>query len=301
MAKKLVRRGRVRGYRPTRSQLEEMLELAQRGFDGDSIAHLTYSQGDLEIYPRSDLKQVVPDDLNEIIQEAGNPDGLNNLDFSITQDSPLRKVSINIGPGEWTTYWVESVDQTWAYGRYHELTDIFVRDRTIYAKCRSSRPQALREGSGDKWRPTAWEPKKDWRIIFMSALVITPFVLAFLVLVSVALIAIVAYTPSTGAGYTRQQYQQAIRTQKDSLAQIHWMGAHWAVIAGLTLSYIIILWALSRWLKTFLNSRVILRKATLLSQFSFRGANSDPVAVGSFYAAFLTMIITVIALIISLK
>jgi hypothetical protein len=278
--------------------LEEILELAQRGIDGDSTAHLTYSQGDLEIYPRSDLKQVVPDDLKEIIQEAGDPDGLNNLGFSITQDSPIRRVGINIGPGEWTTYRVESDDQTWAYGRYHELTDKLVSDRTLYAKLRSSRPQTLREGKDDKWRPSAWEPKKDWRLIFLTVLVAIPFALSLIALVYMAFVTAVAYAKPTNTGYTRQQFQRAIQTQKDALTQVHWMGAHWAVIFGLTLSYAIILLALSRWLKSFLKSKVILRKAPFLSQFNFRGSNTDPVALGSFYVALITLIITGIALLI---
>ncbi|SRR5258708_39661741 len=115
MPKKLVRRGRVKGYRPSREQLESLLELAQRGIDSaNTTSQLTYLQGDLEIYPNQHVGIILPDHLADLIKEADEPNELDNLAFSVSQPSPARHVEISIGPGEWTTYHVESDDQTWA-------------------------------------------------------------------------------------------------------------------------------------------------------------------------------------------
>src|SRR6202046_2458788 len=165
MPKKLVRRGRVKGYRPSLEQLESLLELAQRGIDStDTVARLTYLQGDLEIYPQDHEGIILPSHLAEIIKEAGEPNELNNLTFSIDQPCPNRRVEISIGPGVWTNYRVESDDQTWAFGRYHEVTGRLMADRCNYTKCTSASPQIIQEGTDDKWRPAAWESDEGWLI-----------------------------------------------------------------------------------------------------------------------------------------
>ena len=64
---------------------------------------------------------------------------------------------MQIGYGEWTTYLVESDDQTWAYGRYHELTDNLLANRSVFAKGYSPSPQILQEGTDNKWRRAAWK------------------------------------------------------------------------------------------------------------------------------------------------
>ena len=293
MAKKLVRRGRVRGYRPTRSQFEELLELAQRGIDGDSAASLRYSQGDLEIYSEDDLRRVTPDDLDAIIREAGDPEELTNLTFCIGQDSPVRMVTIVIEPDDWTMYEVESEDQTWAFGRYHELTEKLLGDRSLYSKFRSASPEVLREGA-DKWQPAAWEPVKDWRIFLTGSSVVIPWILFIGALLYALLVSGDASVKPGQPGQTIQtvpNYQQA-------LAQVRWFDAHSTVIISLILIYAIILFTYMRWLRVFLHSKVILRPASLMSRFSFRAANSDPVALGSFYVVLITLIVTGIALLI---
>jgi hypothetical protein len=121
--------------------------------------------------------------LSEIIREAGNPDELDNLYFSISQDSPPRRVDIQIGSGDWTTYLIESDDQTWAYGRYHELTEMLLADRSLYAKGHSGAPEVPQKGTGDKWRAAAWELTTNWRMTFASV--------AFGLLVFVLIISIV--------------------------------------------------------------------------------------------------------------
>jgi hypothetical protein len=265
-----------------------MLELAQRGIDGDSEAHLTYSQGDLEIYPQGTLKRVLPDDLKEVIHEAGDPDELSNLNFSINQTSPVRVIDIYIGPGDWTEYTVESDDQTWALGRYHELTERLLNSRTIYAKCRSRSPQTLREDKASIWQPAPWELAKGWRIVAINSLRIIAGLIPGLIAAYIGLTAVSAYTSTSDP--TRQDKQ----TSQQSLVQMHWIGAHVVPILLLAVSYIVIVFGLRRWFKTFLTSKVILRQSTLLGQFSFRGSASDPLALASFYAAVAALLVPVV-------
>lgn len=293
MATKVVQHGRVRGYRPTRSQLEEMLDLAQRGIDGDSQANLTYSQGDLVIYPEDNLKRVTPDDLDEIIRQAGEPEELSNLSFAIAQESPVRALAIEIRSGDWTEYVIESEDQTWAYGRYHELTEKLLSDRSLYSKFRAASPEVLRQGA-DKWQPAAWEPVKDWRIFLTGSSVVIPWILLIGALLYALLVSGDASVKPGQPGQTIQtvpNYQQA-------LAQVRWFDAHSTAIIGWTLIYSVALFAYMRWLRVFLQSKVILRPASLMSRFSFRAADSDPVALGSFYVVLATLIIGVITLLV---
>lgn len=292
MPKKLVRRGRVRGYRPTRSQLEEMLELAQRDIGEDSVAHLIYSQGDEEIYPRGTLKKISPNHLDEIIKDADDPDELNNLDFSISQESPVRRVDLHIGPGDWTTYQVESDDQTWAFGRYHELTEKLLADRALYAKSRAQTPQVLQEGSDNKWRSAAWELTKDWRISLagpgLFVLWIVPIAEASFIAVAIGQY----YDPS---GTSKRETEA---NKQGALDFLHWIDHHAVILLAFSLSYLIALIALQRWLRGSLKSRVILRKLSLFTQARFQGRNSDPIGLASFYVAFFTLIVAIIALLI---
>jgi hypothetical protein len=269
-----------------------MLELAQKGIgEEDSLAHLTYSQGDLEIYSQDDMKRVLPGHLTEVITEAGEPDELNNLYFYISQDNPVRRVEINIGPGDWTTYRVESDDQTWAFGRYHELTDRLLIDRCMYAKGAAPRPEVLHEGTDDNWRPAAWEPVKDWRIALS---VIAPSFAALLPAVAVLSAALVAFTYYASNGNTKNDkldHQQLLQL-------IHSAGTNKAIIIGMSLSYLIGLFAVRRWLRSFLKSAVVLRKISLLSQFNFQNKKSDTVILASFYVSFATLIITALAMLL---
>ena len=143
---RLVRHGRVRGYRPTVGQLQQTLELAQGGIDDpDSSASLVYSRGNLEFYPEGKLNKILPKHLDQAIEAAGRPDRLDNLTFSIRQDDLSRSVDIQIGSDGWTFYRVESDDQTWAHGRYHERTENFLQHRGLYAKYTDPVPQTLEE------------------------------------------------------------------------------------------------------------------------------------------------------------
>jgi hypothetical protein len=292
MPKKLVRRGRVKGYRPSREQLESLLELAQRGMDAaDTTAHLTYLQGDLEIYPHDHGGIVLPDHFAEIIKEAGEPTELNNLLFSVIQPFPPRRVEVSIGPGEWTTYRVESDDQTWAFGRYHELTDRLMADRCNYAKGTSASPQIIEERTDDKWRPAAWESDKGW-LIALSAM--APKLAALSLLAGFLFVAYIPFEASFGPVKTkadRAQHAAALRTE-------HWLHTHSFAVFVLMTSCLVAIYAWWRWLRSSLISAVILRKTSLAYQFSFRNKRQDSLALASTYIALLTLIVTVIALIL---
>jgi hypothetical protein len=282
-----VRRGRVKGYRPTREQLIQMLELAQGGFSEQrSVTHLTHSRDDdREIDApddeRDDVSRGVPDYLDYIIREADDPDELNNLTFSISQVDPIRQVLIRIGPGDWTEYTIESTDRTWALGRYHELTDKLLKDRSPYSKAAASRPEILRDGV---WKSAEWEPAKDWRAAlagFGSGLTFMP---------GLAEIAVV-FAIFSGY-YVNGPDRQDRNNHHQALQAIHWAGGNVIIIVGLTLSYLIALVACRRWLASLRRSRIILNAAPRLSQFSFQSSTTDPVILASFYILVLTLILT---------
>jgi hypothetical protein len=283
MPSKLVRHGRVKGYRPTIDQLQDMLELAQRGLDeADSTARLIYSQGDLEFYPKGGLKRISPGNIDEIIAEARRPDELNNLSFSISQADPSRHVEIDIGPGAWTDYRIESADQTWAYGRYHELTDKLLQQRGFYTKFRSPAPEIFEEG-GDKWKPAPWEPVKDWRVNLVGGTCLLP---AAVGLFAVVIAAFVAWNYYFGSGAEHQQFVNSINALLQSSFS--------AVAAILVLVYLIVVYPYVRLLKGFQKSYVIVSKTSLLSQFSFRSKKADPVLLASFYVAVIGVLIAII-------
>ena len=292
MPKKLVRRGRVRGYRPSREQLESLLELAQRGIDStDTVARLTYLQGEMEISPRDHEGIILAADFAEVIKEAGEPNELNNLSFTIGQPCPTRRVEINIGPGEWTTYRVESDDQTWAFGRYHEITDRLMADRCNYTKGTSASPQIIQEGTDDKWRPAAWEADKGWQI-WRAAMI--PGVLAFSLFAWFFLWGYAVLEANYGplkTGADRANRAHAIK-------QEHWLQAHAFLMFILTVACLIGAYSWWRWLRSLLVSSVILQKTSLAYKFSFRDRQQDSVALVSAYIALCALIVTIIALIV---
>lgn len=276
MPSKLVRHGRVRGYRPTADQLLEMLELAQRGIDdAGSSADLIYSQGDLEFYPKGDLKKILPSHLDEIIEESGRPDDLNNLGFSVGQAELSRNVRILIGPGDDTIYRIESDDQTWAYGRYHELTDKLLKDRSLYAKFVAAAPETLEEGTDNKWRQVAWESANDWRAALVGLITLLPYLPG-----AAALALTLSFLGNYYGAETKQDHQQALDI-------IHFMSRpHSILITTISVvTYVIAILAYRRWKKTFLRSGIMISKSSRLAQFNFRNKKADPVVLASFYVA----------------
>jgi hypothetical protein len=266
-----------------------MFELAQRGIDGPSIAQLKYSQGDEEIYSDGSGGKILPKSLDEISKESGNPDVLNNLHFSISQDSPVRRVDIQVGPGDWTIYVVESDDQTWALGRYHELTEKLLSDRSWYAKSHAASPQIPQENEDNKWRPAAWELTRGYRFVFGD--IWLPALWAPVLLELVGILSLVAayYDP----GDTTEAQDQS---DKDSLKPLlHGAYQHSFFLVLVNLSYIVLLIFLRRRVNTLLRSKVIFRDQTFLSSLTFRN-NNDTVQLAGLYVAFFALIVSIIAL-----
>jgi hypothetical protein len=286
--KRLVRLGRVRGYRPTRVQLEEMLELAQRGMGEAATAKLIFHNGDEEVYPSGELSRISPDNIAEIIRDAEHPTEFTNLEFLIEQALPdIRSIEIYVGPEDWTEYRVESDDQTWALGRHHELTDKLLLDRSPYVKGRVPSPEIW--GRNNSWHSAAWESVYDRR----SSTVVNSvaFIIALLAseVLLFAFIMTLYFMPDGSAGGT---------SKSAAPASIDLSGHSIFILTLLTIACLVGLLALRRRLASIFESKVILQKPTLLAQFSFQTKGIDPIGLASFYVSASSFIITVIALVI---
>lgn len=291
--KKLVRRGRVCGYRPTRTQLEEMLELAQRGIDDPSAeAKISYWQGDQQVSPQGKIRKVLPTHLNEIIDLAGpNARELSNLDFEIRQDGQIeRAVTIRMGPDDqWTTYEVRSDDQTWAFGRYHELTDRLLADRNLSTKAHSARPEVPQRGGGSSWKPGTWEVVDDLRVRLVkwgwwSSLWLLPIVAALFVLLVLSY-----YNPGGKTHADLIEHQHAI-------TMIRWASNNAFALFGIVISYLFGLVPRYYWLASLRKSIVVLKRATGLSQFSFTANSQNSVAIAGFYVTLAALVVSIIAI-----
>lgn len=268
-----------------------MLEIAQKDFGSASEAHLVYYKGDLKISP-DDLNsvEILPRHVNEVIKQAGDPDELNNLVFSISQVSPMRRIEIRVGFGSWTTYRIESDDQTWAFGRYHELTDKLMNNRSLYAKFRSGQPQVMKEGTDDKWRPAVWEVRNDWRELAVAIAAGIPWLPVLLA--AMYAVFVTGYAVSSGStAAERYNHEQALR-------DAHNLASHSSIITILAFAYAFTLFAYRRWLGSWLRSKIVTRKSPLMSQFSFRDRKSGAVSLASFYVVVFTFIVSTIAIII---
>jgi len=292
--KKLVRRGRVCGYRPTRAQLEELLELAQRGIDdANASAHLSYWQGDQQISPRGSLNKVLPGNLDEIINDASpKTRELSNLSFDISQDGPIeRSVSIEIQPdSEWTTYEVKSDDQTWAFGRHHELTDKLLNDRNLYSKAYSARPEVPRKGAQSSWRPGTWEVVDDLRIKLVK---LTVWSLLWLPPLTAALYAAIAYSWYYPGGKTHADLVE----HQNAITMIDWANKNKTALIIIGISYLFGLLPRNSWLASLRKSGVMLEKSGILSRYSFL-TSQNAAALGTFYVSILILLIAIITLII---
>ena len=293
VSKKLVRRGRVCGYRPTHARLEEMLELAQRGIDDTNVnAHLSYWQGDQQISPQDSMHKVLPRNLDEIIKEA-DPETreLSNLSFDISQDGPVeRAVVIQIGPDQWTTYEVRSDDQTWAIGRYYELTNKLLNDRNLYSKAYSARPQVPQKGAQGSWKPGTWEVVDDLRVSLVKLAVWLSLWAAPIAAAIFAFFADSWYYPG-GKTYAD------LMDHQNALNMLHWANVNQSTIILISLSYL--LWLISGrlyWLKSWRKSAVVLKKSAILSQFSFTASGQNSVAIATFYATVVAVILAIITI-----
>jgi hypothetical protein len=68
-----------------------------------------------------------------LVSEADSPASLDNLTLTTRQDSPLREVTIQIGPGKETHVTVKADDHTWALGRHTEIMERLNKTRKWYA------------------------------------------------------------------------------------------------------------------------------------------------------------------------
>lgn len=291
MPKKLVRRGRVCGYRPTREQLEEVLELAQKGIEDHPVALLRYSQGDEEIYSHgdSDSGKISRVNLQEIIEDAGDPGELHNLHFSVSQEVPVRRVEIQVGSGDWTTYLVESDDPTWAYGRYHELTDKLLISRSLYAKGHSPSPQILKEGTDNKWRPAAWELVSNWKTSAGDDLIKALWTVLIFELVLIAYAIGTYYDPGGSS-------QVAKNDQHNAAAALGWIDKNSFIIFLVNVTYIAMILALKRWMRYFLRSVVLLQNDSFLLQLSPSKNRNDPIRLITLYITFGALMVSIVAL-----
>jgi hypothetical protein len=293
MVVKLVRRARISGYRPTRAQLEEMLELAQRGIDdADAKAHLSYWQGNREITPQGIVRKVLPSHLDEIIKDVG-PEAreLSNLSFDISQDAPIeRAVTIQIGPEKWTTYEIRSDDQTWALGRYQELTGKLLKDRNLYSKGCSSRPQVPLKGAQGSWTRSA-RAVNPLRVDLVLAVVWLSFWALPLVIATFAIVASSFYY----SGNDKTQAGQ--NDHQNALNMLHWASANWLWISFIVLSYLLWLKPRHHWVEYWQRSAVVLKRSPILSQFSLRANSENSVLIGTFYVTVALLIVGVIAII----
>jgi hypothetical protein len=293
--KKLVRRGRVRGYRPTREQLEEVFELAQRGIGQNSVAKLIYSQGNEEIYSEGNDGKILPENLGQVVRDAGDPGELNNLYFSINQDSPARRVEMEIGPGDWTTYSIESDDQTWAHGRYYEITESLLANRSLYAKGGFSAPEVPKEGT-DGWRPAAWELVSDWRASAVGNVIHALWFALWSVVVVGILTILVALSYDYYNMYTNSEV--ARNDRHNAHLVLSWFQYNSTFLLIVILCYAMMARILSRRMKRLLESKVTLRGSgsSFLSQLAFQRNRNDAVQLAVLYLTFLILIVGIVAL-----
>jgi hypothetical protein len=71
-------------------------------------------------------KVAEPDLLSQLAAlptEQGSLAELTDLKFEAGQGDQALHVEVQIGPGDWTIYEVQSSNDTWARGRYQQLTE----------------------------------------------------------------------------------------------------------------------------------------------------------------------------------
>ena len=233
--------------------------------------------------------KILSSDVDVIYQDSGEPEVLNNLRFLISQVSPLRRVEVNIGPDDWTTYVIESDHGTWGYGRYHELTEKLLSDRNIYSRAHAPGPQILKEGTDDKWRPAAWEFKSRPidNVIILSQAILW---IAIVVEAVLALGAVLSY-------YDPQE-KTAAEDRGDKTSALyfyHWAGHHAWIIAFINISYVLLIIFISRLARALRKSKVIFKGSAAWESLSFR-KNDDTVQLAGLYLAFLALLVSILAL-----
>ncbi|WP_188197236.1 hypothetical protein [Nonomuraea sp. SYSU D8015] len=262
-----VRRGRIQGFRPTAEQIQDVWQLAQKGFDSTATdTKISYDPGN--------SKSIEDDDLANFVREVKKDrDLLTNLHLKSSQANPRRIVEISIGPDSWTTYEVQAEDSTWALGRFEELTAALLEARPFLAAIRAKAPEwqpysylqqeknrprtgkrlSVRWREGPSWQPRTWLPFQSaakHRLEFTLTLLITyaRMVLFALPLVLAILGSEILIFNIWGIAYLTERKQPI--WNPETLARYAWLG----VACG------ILNWAIGRWLHLQLQARVFLTK-----------------------------------------
>jgi hypothetical protein len=263
--------GRIKGFRPTLKQFNETLEIAQQGIDTPTSVAIRYKRGDSTISSEPDVQKIAANELSKLVSEADKPAILDNIQFTISQQNPMRRVSIVFDASDWTYYTVESTDATWALGRFHELTEMLLGFQGLYAQVDAPLPEIVVSGYYRAWGAAAlWAPKRDRgreRADFYSKL---PYV-ALIFLVTIVLIIIIppALTHSVAT--------------EIALVSL-------AVAAGFAAFFY------SRWLRTLLRSHIEISEPTGYFRSILSSKNTDPVGNATLYATLIGIIVAILAI-----
>jgi len=182
------------------------LELAQRGIDAsNATAELRYRRGSDVFTSDKNVNKIRAEDLSKLIEESGESRRLVNLrlfseqeasarsvsrrlfnlKFSSKQEGPARSVSIRIELDGWVYYTVQSSDSTWALGRFHELTEVFLANRRLPAKAEFPLPEILSSSRYATWGAGLLTPTRDWRIRLVRAFKESPVWVPLFVVIGV--------------------------------------------------------------------------------------------------------------------
>jgi hypothetical protein len=267
-----VQTGRVRGYQPTLSEFNELLELAQRGIDApDATAELYYQRGSNVTTSDKGVSKITAEQLSKLIEESGESKNLANLKFSSSQDSQARSVNLNIDTDGWVYYTVESSDFTWALGRFHELTEALLDKRRLPAKARFPLPEILTSRqSYMAWGGALWLPLRDWRITLVNMFRESPVAIIPLILLSFA--------------FVRPSFSVA--------GEI--------VVAGLALAYAAILFGYDHWLRETYRSYVSIARPRLGIISVIFDKEADPASRGILLFTIVGVVVGILTLIYAL-
>lgn len=176
--------GRVRGYQPTLDEFNELLTLSQKGMDSPkTTAKIRYRQGSEVTTSGKGISKIELKHLSKLIEESGNPKRLINFKFSAKQKNPSRRIEVAIRLDGWTYYEVASNDFTWALGRFHELTEMLLSNRSDWAVAQSPLPQVVTPGQYySDWGGPLWIATYDQRVTLIRRFKRFPIWFAFFII-----------------------------------------------------------------------------------------------------------------------
>jgi hypothetical protein len=229
---------------------------------------------------------IEPEYLDALMTEVDGIRELDNLTFRIEQQDPKRYILIDIGPGDWTEYTVESDSDTWTLGRHYELTEKLLEDRSFYAKYKRPRPYILVKEKGRfVWETVPWKPGRGWRMTVAGTSEALVWSINRLVPLG-ALFAIAAYI-----GDTKKQRHVFIENL-NNFSRSGWLAFSLAML----IAYLFLRIAFWRWGLLRLKSRVKISSPSILAQFTFSGTDADVVTLASLYVAIAIFLITLATL-----